>query len=124
MFKPDWFFDVGTFEFDTIETKRLLDLNRRNRIDCSDRSSESSEGTIANHTHSTTCCKYTGIHGDLNAPLASPLGESCIHLFQSTPEEACPNHTRKATKERFLFSQKRYPIRGIILLYRFSNQER
>src|SRR5712692_8305034 len=57
-----------------VETKRFVNIQVRNAIDRSDGSSQSSEGTIANHTDSTPCRKYLGVHQIGNAPRSSLVG--------------------------------------------------
>ena len=61
--KPHWLLQLCAFQNHEVEAKRLLILTTgRNRIDRSDRPSESSKGTMAEDLHATADGKYVTFH--------------------------------------------------------------
>src|SRR5437763_8093303 len=72
-------------------------------INYADCTPQSSKGTITNYTHSTTCRKYLTVHGELNAPLPSPMEGILKTSFLSSVDQAYTLNSRKATKGRLLF---------------------
>ena len=76
MLEPDRLLQVRPFEFNVVETERLVDVGMGDHIDGSDCSLQSSEGAVAHNTHTTTGRKYRVAHQVGDAPVPSPRGDN------------------------------------------------
>ena len=72
--KPDRFLQLGSFEFNMVETEWLVDVGMRNGIDGSDGSFQSSEGAITDDAYTAACGKYLIVHEMGTSPGSSPMG--------------------------------------------------
>lgn len=66
--KPDWFLQMCSFEFNVVETERLVNVTMRDSIYSPNRSLQSSEGAITDDAHTTAWGKYLIVHAEGNAP--------------------------------------------------------
>lgn len=69
MLKPDRFLQLGSFEFDMVETEWLVEVGVRNGIDGSDGSFQSSERAITDDAHTTAGGEYVVVHAMEIAPI-------------------------------------------------------